>query len=271
MADKSKMIAEFNRKFAEIKGKFEKNSSITEADIIELDSILPEVTLSTEQDHEFIDELTDLIVAMGRENAREIEARNAKLDISPEETKKEADKVLQKYYKYAYFILNTCAKKFKFSYFKFCSIKSVFVRVEALKDGVVIDLKRKNNDVLSSYAPDSLESIKHSLSMNEQYLEETLSMPEYEEIRLRSEWIMSEIKKSIEFLERKYQLKNPVVLEENGKGKKTAVVEEVPLIEGGESGSGVPSNATIEEAGTNNVPPTVTGERRKKKKNKKNG
>ena len=115
------------------------------SDIIELDSILPEVTLSTEQDHEFIDELTDLIVAMGRENAREIEARNAKLNISPEETKKEADKVLQKYYKYAYFILNTCAKKFKFSYFKFCSIKSVFVRVEALKDGVVIDLKRKNN------------------------------------------------------------------------------------------------------------------------------
>ena len=54
MADKSKMVAEFNRKFAEIKGKFQKNSSITEADIIELDSILSEVVLSTEQDNEFL-------------------------------------------------------------------------------------------------------------------------------------------------------------------------------------------------------------------------
>ena len=271
MADKSKMVAEFNRKFAEIKGKFQKNSSITEADIIELDSILSEVVLSTEQDNEFIDELTDFIVSMGREKAREIETRNSKLNISPEETKKEVDSVLQKYYKYAYFILNTCAKKFKFSYFKFCSIKSVFVRVEALKDGVITDLKRKQNDLFSSYAPDSLASIKNSLAMNEQYLEEILSMPEYKEIRFRTEWIMSEIKKSIEFLERQYQLKNPVALEEGAGTSEKTGTEVAPVVEEGKTGGVVSSDVTIEEDGTNNVQTTITGERRKKKKSKKNG
>ena len=40
MADKSKSVAEYNRRLAEIKEKFQKNSNITEADIIELDSIL---------------------------------------------------------------------------------------------------------------------------------------------------------------------------------------------------------------------------------------
>ena len=180
-------MTEEEKIFNQIREKFKREGVIDRFDMQKLEDALQKVKLSTQEDYEFIDDVTDFIIEQASNLSRE----------SFNNGKDEEGRLIEKpYYQSAYNILNSCSKRFNSEYHNIFAIKTYYVRVEALKECLEINLKRVGTSL------DTFAVLKSNYKFAQSQLE-MIQRAGTEDIISRAEWLMGEIDAGIQLLEQR--------------------------------------------------------------------
>ena len=180
-------MTEEEKIFNQIREKFKREGVIDRFDMQKLEDALQKVKLSTQEDYEFIDDVTDFIIEQASNLSRE----------SFNNGKDEEGRLIEKpYYQSAYNILNSCSKRFNSEYHNIFAIKTYYVRVEALKEGLEINLKRVGTSL------DTFAVLKSNYNFAQSQLK-MIQKVGSEDMIFRTEWLMGEINAGIQLLERR--------------------------------------------------------------------